>query len=381
MNKENTDNSKNSAGLHPLYTADLEFEDLQKNQKFTEEHLKKVAAKKLLSRFDEASNISVCITVLNEDRTIGRLLESLLNQTIKYKELIIVDGGSTDQTINIIKHFQEKQEDIKLIIEKSSRAKGRNLSIKEAKGQIIAITDAGCIAEPDWLDTITQPFRNKDVEVVAGFYDMRGDKPIQKAFSIFLGTIPSKFDSNFLPSTRSIAFRRKVWEKLKGFPETMNDTAEDTLFNFNVLREGYKFTRIRKARVEWLMPDDLFGGLKKMYNYAVGDAKSQLWIHPEKGLITHNVRVLTKFVRYILGIMLLILGFYYPVLITILIIAALIYILNSFMKVYLEYEDITAGMWGIVIQFTSDFSSMAGFLNGMLPSGDSDKIKSSVLTK
>ncbi len=382
MNKKSAkNNQKVNTGLHPLYTADLEFEDLHKNQKFTEEHLRIVATKKLLSRFDESSNTSICITVMDEERTIGKLLESLLNQTIKYKDLIIVDGGSTDQTINIVKHFQEKHEGIKLITEKVSRAKGRNLGIQKSSSSIIAITDAGCIAEADWLEKITSPFANKDVEIVAGFYDMRGKKPIQKAFSIFLGTVPSKFDSNFLPSTRSVAFRREIWEKVRGFPETMNDTAEDTLFNFNVIRAGYKFTRVRKARVEWIMPDNLEEGLRKIYGYALGDARSQVWIHPTKGLITHNTRVMSKFLRYILGIMILILGFYYPSLMIIFWLAISAYTVNSFLKIYMEYEDIIAGLWGIVLQFTTDFAAMAGFINGIFPSQQSDEIKSSVLTK
>ncbi|MFC1625000.1 glycosyltransferase, partial [Patescibacteria group bacterium] len=86
-------------------------------------------------------NCSVCITVLNEENTISALLDSLTSQTIKPCEIIIVDGGSVDRTLKIIKDFQNKHSLIKLFKKKCSRAKGRNLSIEITKNDIIVMTD------------------------------------------------------------------------------------------------------------------------------------------------------------------------------------------------------------------------------------------------
>ena len=88
-------------------------------------------------------NISICITTFNEEGSIGPLLDSLLAQTKKAEEIVIVDGGSTDKTVEIIRHYQKKDRRIKLLTEKCSRAKGRNIGIEIAKNEIIAITDAG----------------------------------------------------------------------------------------------------------------------------------------------------------------------------------------------------------------------------------------------
>ena len=126
-------------------------------------------------------NISVCITVFNEEGTIAPLLDSLLNQSKKPDQIIIVDGGSNDRTVEIIRHYQRKDGRIKLLVEKCSRARGRNLSVEIAKGDIIAMTDAGCLPAKDWLKKLTTPFNTKKVDVSAGFYEMTGNSSLQKA--------------------------------------------------------------------------------------------------------------------------------------------------------------------------------------------------------
>ena len=164
-------------------------------------------------------NISICITVLNEEESIGKLLDSLLVQSKKASEIAIVDGGSSDKTVEIIRHYQKKHSFIRLIIEKSSRARARNIAVDFAKSEVIAMTDAGCIADSDWLKNITTPFETGKVDVVAGFYKMVGKTNFQKAESVFMGVTPRKFNHKFLSSTRSIAFTKKIWDEVGGFPE------------------------------------------------------------------------------------------------------------------------------------------------------------------
>ena len=309
---------------------------------------------------------SVCITVFNEEKSIRRLLESLLNQTKKPDQIIIVDGGSTDKTVEIIRHLQKKDKRIKLLVQKCSRAKGRNYSVEIARNEIIAMTDAGCRVDKNWLKRITDPFKHKEVGVVAGFYKMKGKTSLQKAASVFLGVVPSKFDIFFLPSTRSIAFRKSVWERTGGFPENLRDTAEDTVFNYKLIKEGIKFTRVKNAIVEWGMPSDFNEIIKKMYAYAKGDAKSKIWWHPSKKFASHNIRVLLIFLRYLIGVVLVISSFSNPLLWYLILALLISYSFWSFRKVYLETQMLAAGMWGIVLQYASDIAIMGGFIKGII---------------
>lgn len=314
--------------------------------------------------------VSVVVTVLNEENTIFSLIDSLRRQLHKFDELIIVDGGSTEKTVEVIKHFQKKDGRIKLLITKASRGEGRNIGIDAANEKIIALTDAGCVAEKEWLSNLVGPFKNEEVDVVAGFYNMIGSRgkrtDFERALSVFLGTNPRDFDAKFLPSARSMAFRKRVWEETGGFSEKAKGTAEDTLFSYKLTKENFTIVRVKNARVGWRIPSDPAGAFEKMKNYAKGDVETGIWIHPAKGLTSHNIKSVFKFFRYAFGLWLFVLGFKLVPSWQILGILLILYIFWSFRKVYLYFEDWKVGLWGIYLQFLSDIAVMYGFLLGVL---------------
>ena len=308
---------------------------------------------------------SVCLTLYNEENSVRRLIESLLNQTKKANEIVIVDGGSTDKTVEILRHLKKKDQRIKLLVEKCTRAEGRNLSVEIAKNQIIAITDADCRVDKNWLKRITEPFTQKEIDIVAGFYKMTANTPYQKAISIFLGVTPRRFGINFLPSTRSIAFRKSAWVKVGGFPERKQSSAEDTEFNYRASKLGLKFARVKNAIVEWGMPKTIGEGLYKIYTYAMWDAWAMIVWNPGQRFASHNIKISLIFLRYGVGIILLYFAFSNPLLWLVLGSGLLLYVFWAFRKVYLEYQDFEAGLWGIFLQFAVDFAVMGGFVVGL----------------
>jgi glycosyltransferase involved in cell wall biosynthesis len=310
-------------------------------------------------------NISVCITTLNEESTIGALLDSLLAQTRKPGSIVIVDSESSDRTVEIIRHYQRKDGRTKLLVEKCSRAKGRNLAIEIAKGDIIAMTDAGCAASKNWLERITGPLSTSDVEVVAGFYKMEAKNSFEKAESVFLGVMPGDFDVEFLPSARSMAFRRDIWQKVGGFPENLEGAAEDTVFNYKLIKAGAKFSRMKSAVVEWGMPAEITNFYFSIFNYAKGDARSKIWFFPGKGITSHNIKALFVVLRYLLAVILLILALNHPLLPYLLLMILLFYIFWAYRKIFIKFGEVEVALWGPVLQIVSDFGVMAGFLLGI----------------
>lgn len=311
-------------------------------------------------------NISICIIILNEEGTIATLLDSLLNQSKKAMEIVIVDGGSKDKTVEIIRHYQKKYGGIKLLIEKSTRAKGRNIGVEIAKGDVIATTDAGCIADKNWLKNLTAPFATDRVDVSAGFYKMTGNSSLQKAESVYIGTRPRKFDRNFLPSSRSLAFTKKIWEELGGFPENLEGTVEDTMFNERLIKYGAKISRVKDATVEWGMPEKLGEFFWKVFGYARGDALTKIWFFPGKGLASHNIKSLFILFRYLFGFSLLILSLKFPLLLPYLLICIFTYLLWAYRKVFLEFGDYRIALLGPVLQITSDIAVIGGFASGII---------------
>jgi len=308
---------------------------------------------------------SLCLTVINELESIEILFKSISKQTTIPSQMVIVDGGSTDGTIEIIKKYQKKDNRIKLLLTKCTRADGRNLAVDSAQYDIIVMTDAGCVADKYWLERITAPFENKNVDIVAGFYKMVGNTPFQKAASVYLGVLPKDFNARFLPSTRSMAFTRGAYDAVGGFPEDLDDTAEDTVFNINALNEGLVFTRVKNAIVRWGMPQTIGEFSKKVFNYAKGDAKSKIWKHPLPNYTSHNVKVIKLLLRYLMGFSLLILALTYPLLWIAVIPGLIIYSIWAFRKSFSAYGDIRVGLWGILLQYVSDVSVMTGFLRGV----------------
>src|SRR6266704_3477057 len=96
-------------------------------------------------------HISLIITVLNEEKTIGQLLAAISDQTQLADEVIIVDGGSIDRTQLIVSQFAQAHPQLKLRLlqKKGNRSVGRNEAIRRAQNQVIAITDAGCLPHRD----------------------------------------------------------------------------------------------------------------------------------------------------------------------------------------------------------------------------------------
>ena len=110
--------------------------------------------------------ISVIIPTFNEEENIAQCLVSLNHQTVPRNEyeIIVVDGGSKDATCEIAKKYADK-----VFTQTSKKVGGaRNDGVMEAKGDIIATTDADCILPPDWIKRVDENFKNQAVVQLYG---------------------------------------------------------------------------------------------------------------------------------------------------------------------------------------------------------------------
>lgn len=326
-------------------------------------------AKLIMRKGRKVIQVSIVVTVKNENQSIESLLDSLEHQIVVPKEIIFVDGGSVDGTINIIKERMTENKRIKLIIRKEiSIAEGRNEGVLNSSGDIITMTDAGCVADKDWLLNITKPFlTNPKIGIVAGLYKMGGESLFQEAVKPYLG-VPHRLatSSNFLPSARSMAFRKSVWEKIGGFSEDLERTGEDTLFNYQAKRKGIKFHFAENAVVNWEVPQNPTGAIKKFYYYAKGDAQTGIWWHPEKKLMTHNIKILAIYFRYFAGLLFLVLALARPIFFKIFLLSLFLYITWAILKNYYRVEKKLAVALSPFVQVISDIAVMFGFASGIL---------------
>ncbi|NIO48831.1 MAG: glycosyltransferase, partial [Candidatus Aminicenantes bacterium] len=321
-----------------------------------------------MSKNRKITPASIVVTVKNESHTIEDLLYSLENQTTTPKEIVIIDAGSNDGTVKIIKRNMKKNKKIKLIIHKgASIARGRNLGVSKATSNIIAMTDAGCKMNKKWLFNITKPFSaNQKIGLVSGTYKMTGKSLFQEAVKPYLG-IPYSLASsqNFLPSTRSMAFRKSVFEKIGGFSEDLDRAGEDTLFNYQAKKMGVNFYFSKNAIVDWEVPSNLKEAFKKFFYYAKGDVQTGIWWHPEKKLTTHNIKIIVIYFRYFLGLTFLFLSFFRKIFLNVLIFLFFLYPVWALLKNYHRLERKLAVFLLPFIQIISDFAVMIGFASGV----------------
>ena len=225
--------------------------------------------------------ISLVMTIYNEEKNIHNTLISIALQTRMPDEFIIVDGGSTDGTANVIAGFIAKNplgRRIKFVVEKRASsiasnapiAVGRNVAIELAVGDIIAVIDGGCTAEPQWLERIVEPIESGAADMVAGGYVIIPRSAVERLFAI--QQTPIAKDGNFSPSSRSVAFTKGIWAKVGGYPAGAK-YGEDTAFNFLVLGTGARLVSRNDARVVWEPDgtDSLAGVAALLGKYAFGD--------------------------------------------------------------------------------------------------------------
>lgn len=313
---------------------------------------------------EEPLKISLVVTVLNEEKTIDSFLDSIAGQTLKPDEILIVDGGSTDWTVKKL-----IRDDLKLrVLVKagSNRSQGRNRGIEEAQNEIIAVTDAGCILDKDWLLEITRPLTDEKVLAVAGFYLPKTKSVFQECVAPYFCVMPKELeerlsgkDFEFLPSSRSLAFRRSVWSKVGGYPEELN-FCEDLAFDQKIKKEGIRFFFSPKAIVYWPQRATFKAVFKQFFNYATGDG--QMFFSPYQ---THSFRISLIFLRFFLFLLLLAGSFYLAPLRPVLLVLFLIYLLLAIIKNYWHVRKIKALFWLPVLQLTSDLAIMAGTLKGL----------------
>ncbi|MBI2007579.1 MAG: hypothetical protein HYS83_02705 [Candidatus Blackburnbacteria bacterium] len=154
----------------------------------------------------------------------------------------------------------------------------------------------------------------------------------------------------FLPSSRSIAFRKSMWKKVGGYPERFSHN-EDFVFDHNLKKADVQFLFEPEAVVYWDPPRNLREAAKKFFRYALGDAESRL-ARPKIKLI---------FARYATGLVLLLLKY------NLLLFAfILFYFIWSWQKNFKYARIWQSVFWLPLIQIVADLSIVCGFTLGSL---------------
>lgn len=170
-----------------------------------------------------SKQISVLMTVFNAERYLKESIESILHQTCKDFELIVIDDFSSDNSKNIIEKFKDKRLKFFPLDKKLGRTKSLNFGLEKCKFDLIAIQDADDISHPDRLIKCQKKFIENSLIGLIGtnfsFIDS-DNKDLKKIKNFFDKKLDNLKFINSIPHTSIIFDRSKFYKKKTTYDES-----------------------------------------------------------------------------------------------------------------------------------------------------------------
>lgn len=216
--------------------------------------------------------ITVICPVYNESAFIKKLLDFYVQALPAQKELIIVDGNSTDNTCEIIKAYMKQHPDIRLLDNpKRIVPYALNIAIKEAKGDIIIRLDAHTDYTPDYLESILRAFKATGADIVGGPMRIAKGNAIQNAIGYATTTVFGIGNSSFhfedfegyTDSVYLGAWKKEMFNITGLFDETFKRNQDDE-FHYRAKNKGFKIYQHPDIKL-WYHPRNSFRLLFKQY--------------------------------------------------------------------------------------------------------------------
>ena len=214
----------------------------------------------------KASDSSVSIVIISKnERGLDETLTSIESSpSSALREIVVVDASQGSLSAISEKHPEVRWIDFPPLAERSvTIPHQRNLGVAEATGEIIVFIDAGCVADPNWLEELTRPILEGQEQFVAGAVKHDGSPYPPRRRGNYVSECP----------TMNVAFKKTVWSSLGGFDESFF-YGSDIDFSWRVVASGIK---IRWAETALISHD--WGPWRRQLrrSYVYGVAKTKLY--------------------------------------------------------------------------------------------------------
>jgi len=199
---------------------------------------------------------SVIVPIYNRPIEMKELLESLLLQTYKNFEVLVIEDGSTETCEDYVKTFKD-QLDIKYFYkDNSGQGFSRNYGYERAKGDYFVVFDSDCLIPSHYFEAVND-FLNESYLDAYGGPDAAHESftPIQKAISYSMTSLfttggirgNKKHIGPYHPRSFNMGISREVWEKTQGY--ILPKKGEDIEFSIRIIENGFKTGLIEDAFV------------------------------------------------------------------------------------------------------------------------------------
>jgi glycosyltransferase involved in cell wall biosynthesis len=191
---------------------------------------------------------AIVIRAYNEEKQIGRLLEGIRQQTIQDVEIILVDSGSTDETISIAESFDARI--VHIPSAEFTFGRSLNLGIRAATRERIVIASAHVYpVYPDWLESLLHPFENERTALSYG--KQRGPETAtfseQQIYHQWYPDVSKPRQATAFCNNANAAIRKSLWAK-NPYDETLTGL-EDLAWGKWAQEQGYEVAYVAEAEI------------------------------------------------------------------------------------------------------------------------------------
>jgi len=245
--------------------------------------------------------ISVVVAVRNERQHIKKCLASLFRQDYDGYEVIVVDGMSDDGTYELLQELQKDYNFKLLRNEKKNAAAGRNIGIKEARGEAIAFIDGDAVAAEDWLKNIKRAFEESGAAAVGGPDLLPADSGYKERVIAYVMTSPLARGGKLNPSTQhtmmdkkryvehiptcNLCIKKEIFEKVGLFDENFVK-GQDLELNFRIRSAGYKIFYSPSIKVVHYRKQHIRHFARQIYKWAKAKV-AVIKKHGFHGIVSH----------------------------------------------------------------------------------------------
>jgi cellulose synthase/poly-beta-1,6-N-acetylglucosamine synthase-like glycosyltransferase len=218
--------------------------------------------------------VSIIIPVHNEENNIEKALESVFKTNYRKKEVIVVDDGSTDKTLEILNRYSRKKPIRIISLKRGGKAKSLNAGIRKATGEIVICTDADAIMGKSAISNLIKYFSDPKIGAVAAHVEIANKEGfIAKSGNLeydlyFLTEVAQSFLKMTTITGAMTAFRKKALIEAKLFDPRM--ITEDRDITYKIIRAGYQIIYDNNAKIYTNVLNNMVNVVKQRYRWDRG---------------------------------------------------------------------------------------------------------------